>query len=93
MKVKKKPVVVNAWRLDSKKLRDRQSTIPSWVVDKLGVGSGVYFDYSNYRWYIYTLEGLMSAHDGDYLIQGIQGELYPCREDIFGETYEVLEFD
>lgn len=34
-----------------------------------------------------TLEGDMSAGPGDYLIRGVKGELYPCRKDIFEETY------
>ena len=36
---------------------------------------------------IQTLEGLMTATVGDYIIKGIKGEFYPCREDIFLETY------
>ena len=35
-----------------------------------------------------TLEGTMQGASGDYLIQGIRGELYPCAEDIFEESYE-----
>lgn len=37
-----------------------------------------------------TLEGLMRANEGDYIIRGIQGELYPCKPDIFKETYEEV---
>ena len=37
---------------------------------------------------IHTLEGSMTAHSGDYIIKGIKGELYPCRKDIFEESYE-----
>ena len=37
---------------------------------------------------INTLEGVMRAKEGDYIIKGIRGEMYPCREDIFNETYE-----
>ncbi len=40
---------------------------------------------------IETLEGTMKAEKGDYIIRGIKGELYPCREDIFYETYEKME--
>jgi hypothetical protein len=35
-----------------------------------------------------TLEGKMEGKSGDYLIRGVKGELYPCRKDIFEETYE-----
>lgn len=36
---------------------------------------------------IQTLEGLMTATVGDYIIKGIKGEFYPCKENIFLETY------
>ncbi|MCF8610024.1 hypothetical protein L5G28_07595 [Gordonia sp. HY285] len=35
-----------------------------------------------------TLEGRMLANPGDWIIQGVAGEFYPCRADIFAETYE-----
>ena len=37
-----------------------------------------------------TLEGDMKANPGDYLIKGVKGELYPCREDIFKMTYDKV---
>lgn len=40
---------------------------------------------------IKTLEGVMKYHKGDYIVTGIKGEQYACREDIFKETYEPLE--
>lgn len=39
---------------------------------------------------IHTLEGDMYASDGDYIIRGIQGEFYPCKKDIFEQTYELV---
>ncbi len=38
-----------------------------------------------------TLEGVMTANKGDYIIQGVQGEIYPCKPDIFEMTYEIVE--
>ncbi len=37
-----------------------------------------------------TLEGVMYALVGDYIIKGIKGEFYPCKSDIFKETYEEV---
>lgn len=37
-----------------------------------------------------TLEGVMLARQGDYVIKGIRGELYSCKPDIFEETYEEV---
>lgn len=39
---------------------------------------------------INTLEGTMEADVGDYIIKGIKGEFYPCKPDIFEQTYEEL---
>jgi len=38
-----------------------------------------------------TLEGDLSASDGDFIIKGIQGEFYPCKPDIFEATYEAVQ--
>lgn len=40
--------------------------------------------------YISTLEGIMMASVGDWIIKGIKGEFYPCKPDIFEKTYESL---
>ena len=42
---------------------------------------------------IETLEGTMKADVGDYVIQGIAGEFYPCKPDIFKATYEEVDQD
>lgn len=39
-----------------------------------------------------TLEGTMAAEIGSYIIRGIKGEYYPCRGDIFEDTYEEVKF-
>ena len=41
--------------------------------------------------YINTLEGVMEANKGDYIIQGVKGEYYPCKYDVFKETYEEVQ--
>jgi hypothetical protein len=35
-----------------------------------------------------TLEGVMRAESGDWIIKGVAGEFYPCKPDIFAVTYE-----
>jgi hypothetical protein len=42
---------------------------------------------------IETLEGVMVASPGDYIIRGVQGEFYPCKPDIFAATYEATNQD
>ena len=50
----------------------------------------IWFDALGNIW-IATLEGDMVAKKGDYIIKGVQGEYYPCKPDIFAETYEKTE--
>lgn len=40
---------------------------------------------------IETLEGNHTASPGDFIIRGVKGEYYPCKSDIFEQTYEVVE--
>jgi len=40
--------------------------------------------------FISTLEGEMKASDGDYILRGVKGEIYPCKPDIFKETYMLI---
>lgn len=53
--------------------------------------SGVSIDPRDGRLIISTLEGLHWANPGDYIIRGVQGEFYPCKPDIFEQTYEPVE--
>lgn len=39
---------------------------------------------------IATLEGVMQAKPGDWIIEGVKGEVYPCKPDIFAETHEAV---
>ncbi|EII2744833.1 hypothetical protein KQR00_001888 [Staphylococcus pseudintermedius] len=38
-----------------------------------------------------TLEGIMTADLGDYIVKGIKDEFYPVKPDIFNKIYEILE--
>lgn len=38
-----------------------------------------------------TLEGTMLARPGDWIIRGVNGEYYPCKDEIFQKTYEAVD--
>lgn len=40
---------------------------------------------------IHTLEGDMVGEPGDWLITGVKGEQYPCKDDVFQATYEPVD--
>jgi len=90
-KYRKKPVVVEAIQL----------TWANWseVCEFANVGKlsdnqpeGINLDgRSSLGLHIPTLEGLMVAQENDWIIKGVKGELYPCKPDIFEQTYERAE--
>jgi hypothetical protein len=43
--------------------------------------------------HIHTLEGTMFGEVGDWIIKGVKGEFYPCKPDIFAETYEAVAIE
>lgn len=70
------------------------SASPKWLIDADREGKITHHnrggtDYA--QWDIHTLEGIMTAQPGDWIIRGVKGELYPCKPDIFAATYEVAE--
>lgn len=91
MKYRKKPVIVNAhcWRGDDMFVEN----MPNWLIDALnnGIASITDANTSDAKMTIRTLEGDHTASPGDYIIQGVAGELYPCKPDIFNRTYEPVE--
>lgn len=87
MKYRKKPVVIEAFQY----FRDmgiHTAIIPRWFVD--ATVSGIVFT-EGPNDFIKTLEGNHLISDGDFVIQGIKGELYPCKPDIFEATYERVD--
>lgn len=83
MKYRKKPVIVQACRFMI------DSYMPDWFMDN--VSSGTITTHADGTCDIKTLEGTMKADFGDYVIQGVNGEVYPCKPDIFEKTYELVE--
>lgn len=77
---RKKPVVIEAWCNDG-------SMMPDWVANACTGGELIP---GNGPLFIPTLEGVMEARPGDWLIQGVKGEVYPCKPDIFAATYEAV---
>lgn len=51
------------------------------IVDAIQIDTEMYID---------TLEGVMKASPGDWIITGVDGEKYPVKSDIFEKTYEII---
>ncbi len=74
-----------------RQLRD-QDDDPLWMVAALHSGVAFFRDPGTdyVKLIIATLEGHMVADQGDWIIRGVKGELYPCKPDIFDATYEPV---
>ena len=91
MKYRKKPVEIDAFQLNERGLVGED-----WFWDKVSDNTIITHNFGKYHpepaWCeIKTLEGLMVATNGDYIIKGVKGEIYPCKADIFEMTYEQVE--
>lgn len=82
MKYRKKPVVIEAVQITDATF-DNPHPNPEHV-------PGVVYDPVNRQALIQTLEGTMVGNIGDWIITGVKGEVYPCRDDIFKATYEAV---
>lgn len=82
---RKKPIIIEAFRLGALPL-------PDWfkVALQEGIAECVGDDATLFYVNIMTLEGVMTAQNGDWIIKGIKSEIYPCKHDIFEMTYEAV---
>lgn len=84
MKFRKKPVVIDAERFDQDKNYKLSAEFRATICNctsKIG---------EQQDWHIPTLEGPLHVTDGDWIIKGVAGEFYPCKPDIFEQTYEPV---
>lgn len=88
MKYRKKQIVIEAVQLSRR--------LPEAVLNFVGKENLADYNLGEFAedtcyFEIKTLEGVMLANEGDWIIKGIKGEFYPCKPDIFEATYEKVE--
>lgn len=87
MKATKKPVTIEFFKYDGDlKNSNGEYYVPEWAVEAEKNGT-IFFE--GPEMFIKTLEGNHHASVGDYIIRGVNGELYPCKPDIFEKTYDI----
>ena len=94
---RKKPIVIEAFQMHYRPGANwdgvGKDEWPFWFREatfKDEQTDGWVYLHMNGLWVIWTLEGIMEISPGDYVIQGVKGELYPCKPDIFEATYEAV---
>lgn len=92
MKYKKKPIEIEAVKAGN----DGFEEMPDWLNEAIATGKvipispmGSNTGFIGFK--VQTLEGIMQGNRGDYLIRGVEGELYPCKGNVFEKTYEKVE--
>lgn len=83
MKFRKKPVVIEAVRWDNS--MEAYKEIQEWKPEQFPSAF-----HPDEKLRIVTLEGIMEASVGDWVIRGVKGEIYPCKPDIFDATYDPV---
>lgn len=83
----KKPVTIEARQF----LPDTAVSVADWCYGDLVNDDDAAQDDVPLYIAISTLEGVMEAKLGDYIIKGVNGEFYPCKPDIFDKTYEPFK--
>jgi hypothetical protein len=89
-KFRKKPVVIEA-ELISQLINAADhdwDALPDWVIENYEKGKIIFI---STHVEIITDEGIMRGERDDYLIRGVNGEIYPCKPDVFNKTYEKVE--
>lgn len=96
-KYRKRPVVIEAFQM-TRERRANNTDWPEWLhmawnldPDEPGAVGPITRGTSDGRLRIATLEGVHDVAWDDFIIQGVQGELYPCKPDIFAATYEAVD--
>jgi len=87
---RKKPVVIDAIRFvpGTDPNEPHASEVQRWLSEWLPSPDWVF---APDRIEIPTLEGVMTANPGDWILRGVKGEFYPCKNDIFEATYEQVD--
>jgi hypothetical protein len=94
-KYRKKPVVIEAFRMgidlrpDWFQNKVTSNDITTRIIDRTGESKNLFEGNRTYC-LIKTLEGEMMVDYGDYIIKGIEGEIYSCKPEIFNKTYDIV---
>lgn len=88
-KYRKVPVIIEAYQFTKENYKREE--MPEWL--KQAIRDDQISLYSQHGGEVIggsitTLEGVMQITEDDYIIKGVQGEFYPCKPDIFEQTYE-----
>jgi hypothetical protein len=87
----KNPIVIEAVQWNGKNFDEVMNFMEQYHGNKLNYENAEEGAIKSGNLYIRTLEGVMTASKGDYIIKGVKGEFYPCKPDIFEETYSVYQ--
>ena len=87
---RKKPVVIEAVHYTGKGNIESRGGVYDWVWNAFEDGT-LHATNGADPLIVETVEGPLTVSPGDWIIRGVQGELYPCKPDIFEATYDPTE--
>lgn len=80
LNVRKKPLIVEAMQFTG--TLENVELLFNWSNEQVWLANGILK--------VQCLEALAETPKGSYIVKGVKGEVWPVREDIFNETYEIL---
>ena len=86
----KRPIIIDAFQLTKESFQNL-GPFPDWARPQMQSIFGKASEGLKNVIYVDTLEGRMFANEGDYIIRGVKGEVYPCKPDIFEASYDLVE--
>ena len=104
MILRKKPIEIEGFqmtaeRMNAPKMRMRLDSAegwPDWAIKALTTTPGrpgELYQMTGTVWCVHTLEGVMRVSVDDWILRGVQGELYPCNPDVLALTYYIVGTD
>ena len=90
MKYRKRPIEVDAVQYEGHGCFVRGGRVPDWIFDALEARVLTATNGTD-PFRIKTLEGELTVSPNDWIIRGVNGELYPCKPDVFAKTYDSVE--
>lgn len=90
---RKKPVVIEARQWDGTNFDEIMNFMKEFHGNKVNYENAEEAAYKTKTLKITTLEGIHTASQWDWIIKGIKGEFYPCKPDIFDNTYDAVDSD
>ena len=94
MRLRKKPVVIDGFHMTAARMQSVPlEGFPLWAFTAVHIPAptpGALYRMTDTVWCVHTVAGVMRVDVDDWVLRGVDGELYPCKPDVLALTYDVV---